>query len=212
MLFRSLQHRGAVLAARLPATDPKAAEARASVDAIARLIRIHAATVRKVEEYGAYVGLGALAIPPAILAALTALALIVAWVFREYEAQKQILDLIEAGTLTPAQAVELKQASGPAPGLDILGGFAQVGGVGALVLLAVALVLFARRWRSNPELLTFHDNPGGVWSSRVYDLRYRHDSDGEDYVHDFKPGVRMQGLPDGSVRLFHPSRRLWEDF
>jgi len=207
----ALQHRAANLAARLP-EGPKREEARASVDAIARLIRIQAATVRKVEEYGSYIGLGAMAIPPAILAALTALALIVAWVFRAYAAQERILDMIEAGTLTPEQAANIKEATGPAPGLDILGGLAQVGGVGALIIVALALLFLARRWRGNPDLLTFHDNPGGVWSHRVYDLRYVHDDDGENYIHEFKPGVRLQGLPDGSVRLFHPRRRLWEDF
>lgn len=210
----NLQHRASTLAATLPANDARKSEARASVDAIAQLIRIHAATIRKVEEYGSYVGLGALAIPPAILAALSALALIVAWVFRSYAAQERILDMIEAGTLTPSEAVAIKEASGPAPGLDILGGVAQVGGVGVLVLLAVALVLFARRWRPNPDLLTFHENPprDGVWSHRVYDLTYRHDDDGEPYIHAFRRGVRLQGLEDGSVRMFHPSRRLWEDF
>ena len=212
----ALQHRAARLAATLPATDPRRAEARAAVDSIARLIRIQAATVARVETWGAYVGLGAVAIPPAALAALTALALIVAWVFRAYAAQKDILDLIESGALTPEQAIAIKEASGPAPGLDILEGAEGIGRAAVLLVLAFAALALARnwQWKRNPDLLTFHDNPppDAVWSHRVYDLRYRHDEDGENYIHEFKPGVRLQALPDGSVRLSHPRRRLWDDF
>lgn len=213
-LFPSIlnqQHRAATYAATLPAGSVAQQAARAAVDALARLAKIHTATVRKVEEYGGYIGLSGV-LPVAIAAAFSALALIVVWSFREYEAQKQILDMIEAGTLTPEQATAVAEATGPSPSLDIIGGLAGVGGVGVLLLVALAVVLFARRWRPNPDLMVFRENPGEVWSGRVYDLRYRHDEDGGDYIHDFRPGVHMEGLEDGSVRLFHPSRPLWRDF
>lgn len=205
-------HRAATLAATLPPGSFAQQAARKAVDALGFLQRVHTATVRKIEEYGDYIGLSG-AVPVAIVTAFAALAAIIVWSFREYEAQKQILDLIEAGTLTPEEATAVANATGPAPPTSILGSLAGIGGAGVLAILAVALLVFARRWKPNPDLLVFQENPpDAVWSRRVYDLRYRHDDDGADYVHDFRPGVHMEGLEDGSVRLFHPRRRLWRDF
>lgn len=42
---------------------------------------------------------------------------------------------------------------------------------------------------------------------RVLEIRY--DRNGTYYKHEFKPGVRQRINPDGSVTLYHPSRRLW---
>lgn len=206
-------HRASTLAATLPPGSYAQQAARAAVDALAYLQRVHTATVRKIEEYGGYIGLSGV-LPVAVAAAFSALALVVVWSFREYEAQKQILDSIKAGTLTPEQAQAIATATGPKPSTDILGSLADIGGVGVLVILAVALLVFARNWRPNPDLLVFRENPTDpdIWSHRVYDLRYRHDEDGADYVHNFRPGVRMEALQDGSVRLFHANRRLWRDF
>ena len=50
-------------------------------------------------------------------------------------------------------------------------------------------------------------------SERVYDVRYQHVDDGQDYVHDFGPGVELEALEDGSVELHHrDGHPLWETF
>jgi len=187
--------------------------ARTALENLRRLARIHTATVRKVEEYQGYLTLGRAglgALPVAVLTAFSALALIIAWSFRQYQAQRDLLDMIQAGTLTPDEAARL-QDTGPTPPTDILGGLGL--GAGGLALLILAGLLLLKRWRDNPDLLVFHENPpDGVWSNRVYEVRYRHDENRENYKHTFRPGVRLQGLPDGSVRLFHPDRPLWRDF
>lgn len=62
-----------------------------------------------------------------------------------------------------------------------------------------------------------HKNPGkdgGVLlSKRAYDLSYKHLEDGEDYQHDFAPGVSIFLASDKSVHLYRPDGKpLWEDF
>ncbi len=42
-------------------------------------------------------------------------------------------------------------------------------------------------------------------------LTYKHLGDGKNYKHDFGRGVVVQVLRDGSLRLYHPSRKLWGD-
>lgn len=206
-------HEAAELKATTPAGSLDHEAAGAALENLRRLAKLHTATVRKVEELGEYVTLGGAglgAVPVAVLAAFSALAAVIAWSFRQYEAQRQVLDMIAAGTLTPDEAVRLQEA-GPEPPTAVLGGLGI--GVGGLALLALAAFLILNRWRDNPDLLVFHENPpDGVWSHRVYEVRYRHDDNRENYKHTFRPGVRLQGLPDGSVRLYHPSRPLWRDF
>jgi len=38
-----------------------------------------------------------------------------------------------------------------------------------------------------------------------------HAEDGQHYFHDFGGGVQVRAMPDGSLRMSHPSKRLWED-
>lgn len=69
----------------------------------------------------------------------------------------------------------------------------------------------SRRMRRNPETL-----PTLVaiqQSKRVYEVAYKHIEDGEDYKHKFAPGVCMELLADGSVRLYREDGRpLYRDF
>lgn len=74
------------------------------------------------------------------------------------------------------------------------------------------------RTRKNPpgELLTRSTPRGarGVLMSRhVMDLTYMHAESNQPlpYRHDFGGDVHMLGMPDGSIQLRHPDRRLWAD-
>jgi hypothetical protein len=68
-----------------------------------------------------------------------------------------------------------------------------------------------RRERRNPETLpTLVAIPQ---SEHVYQIKYKHIEDGEDYVHNFAPGTCMELLADGSVRLYRmDGRPLFRDF
>src|SRR4051812_24813520 len=77
-----------------------------------------------------------------------------------------------------------------------------------------------KRARKNPAVMIVGANPGGArtWtrgslhmSERVYEVRYRHLEMKGPYFHPFARGVCMEGLPDGSVRLFHPTKPIWAD-
>lgn len=59
----------------------------------------------------------------------------------------------------------------------------------------------AKRRRKNP-LLTVVTNPPEM-SDQVQSLAYRHNDDGEEYIHQFRPGVTMRPKADGSVELRH---------
>ena len=70
----------------------------------------------------------------------------------------------------------------------------------------------------NPGLTVFA-NPGkgprvvGVLTSRVYAIQYRHATDGKDYEHKFKPGVKIELLADGSLRVRSTrGKPLWGNF
>lgn len=47
---------------------------------------------------------------------------------------------------------------------------------------------------------------------KAHQLKYKHLADGKNYVHDFGGTVIVQALRDGSLRLYHPRRKLWGDF
>ena len=68
-----------------------------------------------------------------------------------------------------------------------------------------------RPMRRNPETL-----PTLVaiqQSERVYEIKYKHVVDGDDYVHKFRAGVCMELLADGSVRLYrNDGRPLFRNF
>lgn len=73
-----------------------------------------------------------------------------------------------------------------------------------------------RRARRNPALVVMGANPrrGELIGTTVERLtiRYKHAADGQHYYHHTQAGVRIQALPDGSLRLTHPTRRLWGEY
>lgn len=71
----------------------------------------------------------------------------------------------------------------------------------------------ARGIHENPTLAILGNPPAkvvGTLSRRLYELRYKHASDGKDYRHPFGPGASVLLLADGSV-LVRAKHRLWED-
>lgn len=156
-------------------------------------------------------GLGALPIAGLVgLSAFSTLALIVLWAFRSYEIQERKLDMLESG-----YSVEAIAAVGD-PGPSPIGFFGALGDIGKLVLwggLAWLALQAFQTWRANPPLEVWHANPPETFGRRVYDITYRHDDDGLDYIHEFGPSVALEALDDGSVRLYHvDGRPLWADF
>lgn len=66
----------------------------------------------------------------------------------------------------------------------------------------------AERHGPNPTLAVLGPNRARVFGTHVHLVKYEHVTEGF-RAHEFGPGVRMEALPDGSVRLFHPRKRLW---
>lgn len=78
----------------------------------------------------------------------------------------------------------------------------------------------AARRRKNPpmqagveQLASAGRGRGVLMSRHVLELRYYHALSRRrvPYLHDFGDGVHMYAMPDGSITLRHPTRRLWED-
>jgi len=56
-------------------------------------------------------------------------------------------------------------------------------------------------------------NPkGDLMSDSVHEVRYTHRQDGAPYKHTFKAGVRMVANADGTITLYHPTKRIHEEF
>jgi len=222
-----LQHRAARIAATAPVGSLERARAKAAVEALGKLIGAHAATVRTVETYSDYLPRGTLGLaglPAVVATAFAGVVAVIAWSFRQFEAQERIISAIEDGVLTPEQAEAIQAGMDPFPG----GGLFQGTALGALVWVALVGGLY---WlinekifadRENPPLIVFDENwneadalelePVGEWGELI-DLRYTHDDDGRRYIHEFGPGGRIQALADGSVRLYSRSgKTLWREF
>jgi hypothetical protein len=212
-----LQHAAAEIAATTPdRSSDRYKTARAIVDGAAELARIHTATVRQVESYAGYLGLGAApaAIPGAL--ALAALVAVIAWSFRRYDALDATYAAIESGTVTADEATELLDEAGPMPDVGWLGGISTGVLLGAAAVVGLLFYLGQGKRLAprapNPDLMLLGMNPDPEWSSDVLQLDYVHGDNGQPYTHSFKPGVRMQALEDGSVRLYHPRRKIWKEF
>lgn len=69
------------------------------------------------------------------------------------------------------------------------------------------------RVKTNPgELLVFGPNPDGVPIGDQVDAIYYHHVTEGPRVHEIETeGVCMEGLPDGSLRIYHATERLWRD-
>ena len=220
-----MQHRAALAAgaARERGDTQSYEQAR---DVIRKLGALHVAHGKAIDSYNlegvgealglaGYQGLGAVPVVGALV--FSSLALVVLWAFRSLEAESRKLDLIEAGILTPAEAAALDP--GPAPG-QLLGGLTELGKLALWAALAYFAFQIATQFgpkrraaRRNPPLEVWHTNPPGVIGDEVYDVRYRHSDDGEDYVHEFGPGVELEGLDDGDVVLHQrDGLPIWEDF
>lgn len=209
-----LQHRAALVAgsARERGDGVTEAAAKAMILTLGELNVLHGKVVDRFASLAPYVGLGAIMIPVGMAAAFSALALVVAWFFRKMSLQEALLDQLEAGNLTEAGYLEAQKALGEAPGPIEAGTellkWVFFGFVAWAALQAFGMTRFSR----NPPLTVFNHNPPEIMSRRVWGLAYRHEEDGEDYVHEFEPDVEMETLEDGSLLLSHPTRPIWRDF
>jgi hypothetical protein len=67
--------------------------------------------------------------------------------------------------------------------------------------------------KKNPPLMVIGNPPtGDLMSDSVHEIRYTHRGDGEAYKHTFKKGVRMVAEEDGSISMYHPTKRIHEEF
>lgn len=209
-----LQHRAALAkqSYEQQGKPTQAAAAREIILQLAKLQQVHHSVLTWGSNAAAAVGLGAIQIPIGV-AGVSIVALLVAWVFRKYAAQERALELLEAGVLTPEQFRQLDILDPPGIGSDVA---ALAGGIGKWVLFIIvglALLEVTKRntFLSNPPLLLF-GNPPGPMSEDVAFIGYRHNDDGEWYIHEFEGGVEMDALPDGSLSIGHPRHEVWRDF
>ena len=139
-----LQHRAAVVSAEAGRQGDAQLQgiARDSVVALGAL-RLAWGSVRdKYDELADMVpGLGALIVPLAYAAVAVAVAGAAYGIFRRYNAQERIVELLEAGQITPAEAAALMDEAGSSP--LVAGGFGALGGAG----LAVAFVIYLAMMR-----------------------------------------------------------------
>jgi len=67
--------------------------------------------------------------------------------------------------------------------------------------------------RTPPKRKGICENPpDSLMSDSVTEVRYIHRGDGEAYKHSFKRGVRMVAEDDGSISMYHPTKRIHEEF
>ena len=156
-----MQHRAALVAGAARERGDAAGEAAAKTEILelGELNQAHSWAVHtyNLENVGERLGLGAF---PVLVAAgglaFVGLAGVVAWAFTALAYSSRKLDMIEAGTLTPAQAAALNP--GPIPG-NILG---QAGGLATLALWGIGLwlafqVFTAYKLTQNPPRYTSAD-------------------------------------------------------
>jgi hypothetical protein len=139
-----LAHRAAVVSATLNARGDlvRAALAREAVERLAELRALHDRAVRMFDQVRDGIpslqGLGAVPfVPLALVGIVLALGAMVAFIFTRAGAEDRIVQLLEAGTLTPDQAERLlAEADQPSPGESFTSSIKWImGGVLALMLL-----------------------------------------------------------------------------
>jgi hypothetical protein len=137
-----LQHRAAVWTAGQLDGSSLRAQGRDIVEALGGLLRFHQSTVNRLDQVAGALpdswGLGALpvVVPVAWAGAVIALAGAMAWIFRRVTAEERALELLEAGQVTPAEAIRIAEAVGRPPSL--------IGG--APIQLATLAILAAGGW------------------------------------------------------------------
>ena len=209
-----LQHRAANVAgaARERGDEATEAAAKAMIRTLGDLSILHGQAVDNLLPLAPYVGLGAIFVPVAVATAFASIALVVLWFFRKMALQEELLAQLEAGTLTEAGYLEAQEELGEIPGPLEAGADLAKWAVFGFVAWAALQLFGGSRFARNPPLTVFNRNPPDLMSRRVWALSYRHEADGEDYEHEFAPGVEMESLEDGSLLLSHPSRPIWRDF
>lgn len=223
-----LMHRAAVAAATAREAGDLATyeSGRAIIRDLGELSKLHGRVVDKMREVGGWIGvdlagaprghgLGAIPVPVALYTVFAGLALVVAWLFRRVEYQQELVDALEAGTIT---AGDLEALNEPPPGTDVLGAAVDLGRLALWAFVAFVawrIVSELPTFRRNPDLVIFEGNPpGALIGEHVYSVSYRHAQNSAPHFHDFEtPGVEMWGMDDGTVVLRHPDGRpLWHDF
>lgn len=70
-----------------------------------------------------------------------------------------------------------------------------------------------RKATKNPVLAIMGNPALRVFSEDVHAILYTHADDGKSYRHDFRGGVNMAALSDGSVLIYHPAGLpVWREF
>lgn len=218
----NLEHQAAQLAATTPAGSYQHEVAMQVVQGCSQVMSIQTKVQAWVESHNVLglQGLGQV-IAGALVVAFAGIMAIMFWCYTRYNALQSVLAGVNNGSLSATQASNLLQQSAKTPDLSVIGGATSWFGLGILAAGAAFLYFWSRRRETfveepeeNPGLVVLGANPqpADIWSYRVLSLDYIHDDDGQAYTHAFKPGVRMQALADGGVRLYNPRRRIWREF
>lgn len=109
------QHRAAVYSARQPEGSEGRAAGRRQVESLGALLRLHQATLNRWDSLVSRLpflapddGLGILPlIPLALAGTVVAVAASMALIFRRITAEERAVRLLEQGTITPAEAIQL---------------------------------------------------------------------------------------------------------
>lgn len=209
-----LQHRAALAKQSYESMgrQTQADAARLLILQLAKLQQVHHAVLSWAEGAANALGLGAVQIPLGV-AGVTVAALLVAWIFRKYEAQEKALDLLESGVLTPEQFNQLDILDPPGIGADVAGIAGGIGKWALFIIIGLAVLEGMKRdaFFKNPPLILM-GNPPGPMSEDVAFIGYQHVEDGEWYLHEFEGGVHMDAMPDGTIRVSHPEKKVWKEF
>ena len=209
-----LQHRAALAAQAYRSQGNESGElaAQAMIRVLGELNQTHGKILDTYQYLAPYVGLGAIAVPVAVAAAFSTLALVLLWYFRKFAVQERALDMLEAGTLTEAGFLQMNREVGASP-LQETTSIAKLVLYAVLAFVALKMVTQLGPVRENPQLMIM-GNPPAAFGSRVHYIEYEHvDEPGAIYHHTFRPGVTMEADEDGTVTLRGKGNRpVWREF